>query len=108
MQPGNEEIIQAMVKSIVEKFNPEKVILFGSHARGNASPKSDIDLLIIMPIEGSRRKKMVEIYGALGPVGIPKDILVFTPDDIEKYGQLLGTILKPALEEGKVLYERNP
>ena len=106
MEPVTEDIIQAMVDRIVAKFDPEKVILFGSYARGNPTKDSDVDLLIIMSVESTRRQKMSEIYSYVGAVGFPKDILVFTPEDIEKYGDLVGTVIKPALKEGKVLYER--
>ena len=104
--PVSNDVIQAMVDRIVAKFKPEKVILFGSYARGNPTKDSDVDLLVVMPVEGSKRHKSAEIHSYIGAVGIPKDILVFTPEDVIKYGQLVGTILKPALQEGLVLYER--
>ena len=53
--------IEEMVQRIVERFHPEKIILFGSHARGTAGPDSDVDLLVVMPVQGSRRKKATEI-----------------------------------------------
>jgi predicted nucleotidyltransferase len=62
--------IQKMVNRIVKEFQPERVILFGSHARGEGGPNSDVDLLIVMPVEGSRRNKAIEIGVALheGPL----------------------------------------
>ena len=53
--------IEEMVRRIVERFHPEKIILFGSHARGTAGPDSDVDLLVVMPVQGSRRRKATEI-----------------------------------------------
>lgn len=103
-----QQIIKRMVNKIVRKFQPDKIILFGSYARGEVTRDSDIDLLVIMPVSGSKLLKAAEIHKSIGAVGIPKDILVFTPEDIAKYGRLVGTILKPALEEGMVLYERKP
>ena len=61
---GN-KTIDAMVRRIVDHFEPEQIILFGSHARGAAGPDSDVDLLVVMPIEGSKRAKQIEIRVAL-------------------------------------------
>ncbi|MGH8246700.1 MAG: nucleotidyltransferase domain-containing protein [Gammaproteobacteria bacterium] len=101
-----QQVIQEMARRIVERFHPEKIILFGSHARGTAGPDSDVDLLVVLPSDGSRRKKVVEIYTLLAGMGMPKDVFVVTPEDIEKYRNIPGNIIGPALSEGKVLYER--
>jgi len=100
------DIIESMVKRIVERFQPEKIVLFGSCARGDITYDSDVDLLVIMPVKGRRRDKAVEIRRAVLDFPVPKDIVVRTPEDVAEYGNLVGTILKPALEEGKVLYEK--
>jgi len=104
-QDAQEKIAQ-MVRRIVERFHPEKIILFGSHARGTAGSDSDVDLLVVMPVEGSKRAKTVEIGVALHDIRIPKDIIVVTPDEMAKYGDIVGHIIYPALREGKVLYDR--
>src|SRR5437016_5482399 len=65
--------IHQMVRVIVRQFHPDKIILFGSHARGEAGPDSDIDLLVVMPIRGSIRDKRIEIGAALSKFGIPID-----------------------------------
>ncbi len=101
-----QKIIGHMVKRIVGHFKPDKIVLFGSYARGQEGPDSDVDLLIIMPVQGSKRKKSVEIYKLLAGMGLPKDIIVVTPDEVEKYRDTPGTVIQPALSEGKVLYER--
>jgi len=98
--------IREMVKLIVKQFHPDKIILFGSQARGNAGPDSDVDLLVVMPVEGSKFKKMVEIGVALHDIPVPKEILVTTPEDFEWRSKAVGTIEYPAAKEGKVLYER--
>ena len=103
---NSEEKIREMVGRIVEGFNPEKIILFGSHANGRAGPDSDVDLLVVMRISGSKRKKAIEIDLALTDMGIPKDVIVVTPEEVEKYRDIVGTIIYPALREGEVLYER--
>jgi len=100
-------ILKEMVSRIVERFDPEKIILFGSHARGDAGPDSDVDLLIVMPVEGSKREKAVEIGVALNDFSIPKDILVSTPDQFEWRKEIVGTIERPAFREGKLLYDRS-
>ena len=100
------KMIDEMVNRIVEHFDPEKIILFGSHARGEAGPESDVDLLVVMPITGSKRKKMVEIGVSLHDIPLAKDILVTTPEDFEWRKEIVGTIERPAAREGKVLYAR--
>lgn len=102
----NNPLAHVMVERIVEQFQPLKSILFGSHARGEATPNSDIDLLVVMPSITSKRRQAVEIGQALADLPVSKDIVVTTPEEIEVYGQLVGTILRPALREGTVLYER--
>ncbi len=101
-----EETIDRMTRRIVRKFHPEKVILFGSHARGKAGADSDVDLLVVMPVRGSRRAVEVAIGVALHDFGIPKDIVVTTPEDLEWRKEIPGTIERPAVLEGKVLYAR--
>jgi predicted nucleotidyltransferase len=98
--------IGRMVGRIVRQFRPERVILFGSHARGEAGPDSDVDLLVVMPVAGSRRDKAVEIGVALHDIRVPKDIIVTTPEDFEWRKEIVGTIERPATQEGKVLYAR--
>jgi predicted nucleotidyltransferase len=98
--------IEKMVRLIVEKFDPIKIILFGSYARGTAGPDSDVDLMVIMPVTGSIQEKRLEIRVALNGMGIAKDIAVYTPEQVAKYKDIVGTIIYPASREGKVLYER--
>ena len=98
--------IQMMVNRIVKEFQPERVILFGSHARGEGGSDSDVDLLIVMPVEGSKRDKSIEIGVALHDVRIPKDIIVTTPEEFEWRKEIAGTIERPAVLEGKTLYAK--
>jgi predicted nucleotidyltransferase len=102
-----EQAIQMMVDRLVERFNPDQIILFGSQARGTAGPGSDVDLLVIMPVTGSKREKRVEMRVALHDIAVPKDILVATPEELVRYKDVAGTIIRPALREGKVLYARS-
>ena len=98
--------IDAMVRRIVEKFKPLMIILFGSYARGSAGPDSDVDLLIVMPVRGSKRKKAVEIGVALHDIEVAKDVIVVTPDEFEWRKDVIGTIEWPAVREGRVLYAK--
>jgi predicted nucleotidyltransferase len=98
--------IGEMVRRIAERFDPDQIILFGSHARGTARHDSDVDLLVVMPVTGSKRKTRIEIRCALHDIHVAKDIIVVTPDEVERYRNIVGTIIRPALREGKVLYAR--
>jgi predicted nucleotidyltransferase len=95
-----------MVKRIVDQFRPERIILFGSRARGTAERDSDIDLLVVMPVKGSRRDQRLAIRMALRDVSIPKDVLVVTPREWDIQRDIPGTLVWPARREGVVLYER--
>jgi len=101
-----QEKIDEMVSRIVERFDPERIILFGSHARGEGRPDSDVDLLVVMPIEGSKREKQLEIRRLLHDVRVPKDIVVSRPDEFAWRKDVPGTIERPAVREGVVLYAR--
>ncbi len=96
--------LDEMVLRIVEHFHPEKIILFGSYARGDAGLESDVDLLVVMPVNGSRRKAAVDIGVALRDIPISKDVVVTTSDAFEWRKEVTGTIEYPAAHEGRVLY----
>jgi predicted nucleotidyltransferase len=98
--------IAEMVRRIVERFHPERIILFGSHARGMAGPDSDVDLLVVMQPQGSKRRRAVEIYGLLAGMGVPKDVIVVTPEEFEAYRDAPGTVIRTAWHEGKILHDR--
>lgn len=98
--------IQTMVDRIVQRFHPLRVILFGSHARGSALPESDVDLLVVLREVADKRRTTVEIRRALGDLPVSKDIIVTTPDEIARRGDLVGSVLRPALRDGKVVYEQ--
>ena len=95
--------LQEIVRRIVALAQPERIILFGSAARGDAAPGSDLDLLIVKP-GVHRRRLAMDLYEALADIGRPVDLIVATPEDIERYGKSPALVLEPALREGKVLY----
>ena len=98
--------VRQMVRRIVDRFAPEQIILFGSHARGTAGADSDVDLLVVMPVKGSRRRKAVEIGVAVHDFAVSKDIVISTPEDFAWRKDVMGTIEYPASHEGIVLYAR--
>ena len=101
-----QEKIDEMVRRIVKRVHPEKIILFGSYARGSATIDSDADILVVMPVKGSKRKRATDIDLALVGVDLPVDVIVVTPEELEQNRNRIGTIIYPAVREGKVLYER--
>jgi len=101
-----QKTIDRMVQRIVDRFNPDRVILFGSHARGTAGPDSDVDLLVVMPVAGSKREKQLEVRLALHEFKVSKDIIITTPEDFEWRKEIPGTVERPAAREGKVVYAR--
>lgn len=94
-----------MVRRIVKQCDPDKIILFGSHATGRAGPGSDVDLLVVTRHGQSRREQVVALYRALWNIGLPKDLIVVRPEDFERYKDVVGTVIYPAAHEGKILYE---
>jgi predicted nucleotidyltransferase len=94
-----------VVHRIVEVAQPEKIILFGSAVRGQMGPNSDLDLLVVKS-DVHRRRLAQAIYRHLIGVGCPVDIVVVTPEDISRYGNAIGLVLKTALREGRVVYEQ--
>lgn len=91
--------IDEAVKRIVEQFHPTKIILFGSRARAAAEPDSDVDLLVVMDVEGSKRRQAVEIDLTLSDRSFPLDLIVVTPEEFEKYRDVAGHILYPVVRE---------
>lgn len=102
----SKKLLREIVKRIVEVAQPEKIILFGSAARGKTSINSDIDLMVIKS-NVHRRRLAQAIYMNLFGIEQPIDIIVVTPEDIEKYRNDFCLVIGPALNEGKVIYERD-
>ncbi len=98
--------IESMVRRIVAQFDPEQIILFGSHAREQAGRDSDVDLLVAMPVKGSKRAKQLAIRAAVRDVHLPKDIIVGRSEEFQWRKDAVGTIEHPAVREGQVLYAR--
>ena len=93
-----------VVRRIVEVAQPERIILFGSAARGEIGPHSDFDLLVIADADTHRRNLTKEIYLLLSGVVCPVDVVVVTTDDVRRYGTCPALIIEPALREGREVY----
>ncbi len=98
--------IETMVQRIADGFDPEKIIIFGSYARGEIDRDSDLDLLIVMHVEGSLRQKANEIDLMLADRTLPLDLIVVTPEQFARQKDVIGTIVREAVKDGKVVYER--
>jgi uncharacterized protein len=102
---GNGDVLAEIVRRIVLVAAPERIVLFGSAARGEAGPNSDLDLLVIKPGDYHRGRLTDAIYRSLIGVGEAVDIVVVTPEDVERYRDALGLVIGPALREGRVIYD---
>ena len=98
------DLLAEAIRRVVEVASPERIILFGSAARGETGPDSDLDLLVVKSGVAHRRKLAQRIYRSLVGLEAPVDVLVVTPEDIEAFKDEPGTIIGPALREGRVVY----
>lgn len=99
-----QKAIDQVVEQIVEKFKPQKIILFGSYARGNPRPESDVDLLVVMDTPLKASKQSLEIRRHLN-VMFGMDLIVHTPKHLKERVKMGDWFLRDVLKEGKVLYE---
>jgi predicted nucleotidyltransferase len=104
MIPDVQNEIESITAQLIEKYKPEKIILFGSAARGDATPDSDLDFLIIKndtPYKG--RDRMIEVSRLIDR-NLPADFLVYRPEEFEKRLAMGDPFLEMVVAEGKVLY----
>lgn len=92
------------MSSVVDAVQPKRIILFGSAARGQMGPNSDLDLLVVMPDGVHRRQTAQTIYRKLTGMGIAKDIVVVTESDVVQYADNPSLVLYPAIREGREIY----
>ena len=102
-----EETLREVVARIRRTVEPDRVILFGSRARGDAGPESDLDILVVAPSPLPRWKRTVPLYRALAGLGVSKDVVWWTPDEIAEWRGVRSHFINTALREGRVLYERS-
>ncbi len=96
--------IKNLCRQIVENFNPQKIILFGSYAYGKPTADSDVDLLVVMPYEGNELDQMVKVRRQLKSE-FPFDVLVKTPAQLKERSEMGDFFIKEIIEKGKILYE---
>mgnify|MGYP000083851188 CR=1 FL=1 len=100
----NSEVLAEVVRRIVEVAKPDKIILFGSAARGEMGPNSDLDLLVVKSGEFDRSHLVGDIYLNLHGVGQAVDVILVTPEQVERYRNTHCLVIAPALREGKEIY----
>ncbi len=99
-----EDLLSEVVRRVLKAGSPHKIVLFGSRARGDSRPDSDLDLLILEDSELPRYERSPRYYHALAGVFPAKDILVYTPEEVREWCDVPNAFVTTALREGKVLY----
>jgi predicted nucleotidyltransferase len=101
----DDSALEEIIRRIVEVAAPDRIILFGSAARGEMGPNSDLDLLVIKSGNVHRGHLAEEIYVKLHGVNYAVDVIVVTPEDVEKYRDTHALVIAPAVREGQVVYD---
>ncbi|MFW6046966.1 MAG: nucleotidyltransferase domain-containing protein [Candidatus Woesearchaeota archaeon] len=101
-----EEKIEEVVSKIVEASDPEKVILFGSYANKNHNEDSDLDFLVIKETNLPQRKRGIEVRKNLWGIGVPVDIVVYTPEEIKEWQNISNSFIHNILKKEEVLYAK--
>jgi len=104
----DQSVLDELVRRIVAAVHPLRIILFGSAARGEMGPDSDIDVMVVMPEGTDPISTAGYIYTQMRGFGHPKDILVTTPSTLERYGGCRGTIHRDIIREGRDVYAAEP
>jgi predicted nucleotidyltransferase len=102
----HEPLLDKIIQRLLAVGQPQKIILFGSRARGQAGPDSDYDLLVIENSNQPRYRRATPYRRALKDLGTSKDILVWTPREVVEWGNVPNAFITTILREGTVLYER--
>ena len=98
--------LEEVAETIVERFNPVRIILFGSHARREETDDSDLDLFVEMETDLRPPERAAEVSAVFGLRTWPLDVVVYTPAEVERLREINGTLLSIIESEGEVLYER--
>ncbi|MCL0097651.1 nucleotidyltransferase domain-containing protein [Dehalococcoidia bacterium] len=102
--PSQTEAIDHLVQRIIDEVHPLRILVFGSAVRGDFGAHSDVDVLVVMPDGVHRRRTAQLLYRRIRGVGIPFDILVATPTDLNRQKDNIGLIYRTILQEGKEIY----
>jgi predicted nucleotidyltransferase len=103
---ADESVLAEVVRRLVEAVDPDKILLFGSRARGDSRSDSDLDLLIVKDSVELRHRRTVPAYRALRGLGVPKDIVWYTPQELSEWAGVVNHLVWRALSEGRILYEK--
>lgn len=98
--------VEEAARRLVEKFDPLRIIVFGSYARDEVERHSDIDLLVVVSEVEDERQAAIGMLNVLNDLGAPTDVHVTTPEEIERRGWIKGTLLREALTEGREIYRK--
>ena len=101
-----EKVLLEMVERIRLATHPDRIVLFGSRGRDAGYSQSDYDLLVVAPSDLPRGRRTVSLYRLLAGVGVPKDIVWWTPEEVADWQGVRSHFISTALREGKVLYEK--
>lgn len=101
------DTLASVTRTIVERFHPKRIVLFGSYARGDADEESDLDLFVEMNTLRRPPERAIEIASVFGLHSWPMDIFVYTPEEVKQLRGKGGTLLEEIEREGKVLYEQS-
>ena len=102
----DEDLLREIRNKIVRAANPEKIVLFGSYVYGKPTDQSDLDILVVMKSDLPRYRRSRSIYRCLAGLLIPKDILVYTPEEIEEWDEVPQAFISTVMRQGKVIYEK--
>jgi uncharacterized protein len=102
----DEELVAGIVRRIVETAQPDKIILFGSRARGDVRPNSDFDVLVIKESDEPRYRRSVPLYVALADLPAEVEVMVYTPAEVEEWSLVPQAFVTTAVREGVTIYER--
>jgi predicted nucleotidyltransferase len=110
MSTEEDDLLQGMIDVIVREVDPDAIILFGSRARGDAGPNSDVDLLVIerQPFSPRRSRRLMagRLYRSLAGFGVPKDLVLYSRDEVNQLQGSANHLVGRALREGRRIYER--
>jgi predicted nucleotidyltransferase len=106
MSSLNEGLVRDIVRRIVDTAQPEKVILFGSQARGTSRPDSDFDILVIKQSDEPRYRRSAPLYAALADLPVEVEVMVYTPEEVEEWSEVPQAFITTAVREGTTIYER--